>query len=183
LTDATLEGRRLAHEYLKFYRKYIPGFKNAKMTFTGSALGIRESRRLAGQYTVTFEDKSSYRKFDDAILRYEGGGESDLHASSPSKEAYMDYYNLFTKVKPRKDDWADLPYRCLLPQKTKNLLVAGRCLSADRKVQGRLRVMGYCLMMGQAAGNAAAISAKDGVGCGKINVKKLQTALSKQGIT
>lgn len=182
LTEATLEGRRLAHEYLKFYKKYIPGFENAYMTFTAATLGIRETRRLTGQYTVTFEDKSFYRKFDDVILRYEGGGESDLHASSPSKEAYMNYYKLFTQVKPLNDDWADLPYRCILPQKTKNLLVAGRCLSADRKVQGRLRVMGYCLLMGQAAGNAAAICAESGIDCDKINIKSLQNALTEQGV-
>ena len=182
LTDATIEGRRLTHEYLAFYRKYVPGFENAYMTFTASTLGIRESRRLTGQYTVTFEDKKSYRKFGDSILRFEGGGESDVHASSPSKEAYMNYYNLFTKEKPSENDWADLPYRCLLPQKTKNLLVAGRCLSADRKVQGRLRVMGYCLMMGQAAGTSAAICSRKNADFAGVDISELQQILSGQGI-
>jgi len=152
------------------------------MTQTASTLGIRETRRLKGQYTAVFEDKASYRKFDDCILRYEGGGESDIHASSPSKDAYMKYYSLFTSEKPKKDDWADLPYRSLLPQRMKNLIVAGRCLSADRKVQGRLRVMGYCLNMGQAAGTAAAICAQSGISFDQIDIKKLQNKLLEQGI-
>ena len=177
LTEATLEGRRQAHEYLKFYRKYIPGFADAYMTFTAATIGVRETRRLIGQYTVTFEDKSSYRKFDDAVMRFEGGRESDLHSYSPSMEAYMDYYTLFTDERPRDDDWADLPYRCLLPQKAKNLLVAGRCLSADRKVQGRVRTMGYCLMMGQAAGTAAALCAREGMDCDRIDITSLQSEL------
>jgi len=182
LTAATLEGRRLAHEYLRFYQKYIPGFANAYLAFTASTLGIRETRRIVGQYTATFEDKSAYRKFDDAILRYEGGGESDLHASSPSKEDYQKYFKLFTVQCDHRDDWADLPYRCLLPQKNKNLLVAGRCISTDRKVQGRLRVMGYCLMMGQAAGTAAAMCARENVACENADIPALQTALAKAGI-
>ncbi|MCL2665355.1 MAG: FAD-dependent oxidoreductase [Defluviitaleaceae bacterium] len=182
LTEATVEGRRLAAEYLGFYKKYIKGFENAYLVNTACTLGIRETRRLSGRYMLTFEDKAGYKKFDDTVMRFEGGGESDLHASSASEEAYNAYYTLFTSEQPRADDWASLPYRCLLPQRAGNLFVAGRCISAERKVQGRLRTMGNCLMMGQAAGTAAAICLKENIASDKININKLQDTLLRQGV-
>ncbi len=183
LTDATVAGRKMAREYLNFYRKYIPGFENAYMTNTCSSLGLRETRRIVGKYVTTFDDKSSYRKFDDAIMRFDGGAVSDVHASSADKKAYKAYYDLFSKREDlREDDWATLPYRSLLPQNTKNLIVAGRCVSADRKVQGQIRIMGYCFMMGEAAGLAAAQAIKKNLAPKDINVKELQADLKVNGV-
>ncbi|MBQ8815043.1 MAG: FAD-dependent oxidoreductase [Lachnospiraceae bacterium] len=183
LTDATVKGRRMAAEYLNFYRKYIPGFEKAYLTNTGSYLGLRETRRVVGKYVTTFEDKSTYRKFDDAIMRFDGGAVSDVHASSPDKKAYQNYYNLFSQREGlREDDYATLPYRSLLPQNTKNLLIAGRCVSADRKVQGQIRIMGYCFMMGEAAGLAAALAIAENKLPGEINVSKLQVELKRNGV-
>ena len=183
LTVATIEGRRQAKEYIDFYRKYIPGFENAYLVSSGSTLGIRETRRLVGKYVTTAKDKADFRKFEDAVLRMEGGSRSDVHASRPSEEDYLQYYDLFTNNNIiDTDDWATLPYRSFLPQITKNMLVAGRCLSADRTVQGQVRVMGYCFMMGQAVGTAAAIGIKDGRLPAEVNVAKLQEELEKDGI-
>lgn len=183
LTEATVKGRKMAAEYLEFYRKYIPGFENAYMTNTGSSLGLRETRRLVGEYVTTFEDKVAYKKFDDAIMRFDGGPVSDVHASSSSKEAYNEYYNLFmNRSELREDDWATLPYRSLLPQKTKNLIIAGRCVSVDRKVLGQIRIMGYCYMMGQAAGLAAALSLQNNVNLCDLDVSLLQNELKKDGV-
>lgn len=183
LTEATVKGRRMAAEYLNFYRKYVPGFENAYMTNTCSSLGLRETRRVVGKYVTTFEDKSNYRKFDDAIMRFDGGAISDVHASSANKEAYNAYYELFSKREDvREDDWAELPYRSLLPQNTRNLLLAGRCLSADRKTQGQLRIMGYCFMMGEAAGLAAAQAVAEGKLPGEIDVRRLQADLKENGV-
>ncbi|MBR5232566.1 MAG: FAD-dependent oxidoreductase [Clostridia bacterium] len=184
LTQATVAGRRMAEEYLNFYRRYVPGFEKAYMTNTCSYLGLRETRRIRGLYTTTFADKAAYRKFPDAVMRFDGGAVSDVHASSADKKAYEAYYKLFTQAREtvREDDWAELPYRSLLPAKTKNLLVAGRCLSADREVQGQLRIMGYCFMMGQAAGTAAAIAVNEGKAPRDICVAKLQEKLEEAGV-
>lgn len=184
LTKATISGRKMAQEYLNFYRKYVPGFEKAYMTNTCSYLGLRETRRIRGQYVTTFADKAAYRKFSDAVMRFDGGAVSDVHASSADKKAYEAYYQLFTAARNtvREDDWAELPYRSLLPAKTKNLLIAGRCLSADREVQGQLRIMGYCFMMGQAAGTASALCVKAGVLPEKVDVAALQAQLLRDGI-
>lgn len=183
LTKATVAGRIMAKEYFDFYKKYIPGFENAYMVNTCSTLGIRETRRIVGRYVTTFEDKSNFVKFDDAIMRFDGGAVSDVHASSASQEAYKEYFDLYRdRVKVTGDDWATLPYRSLLPQKTKNMLVAGRCVSADRKVQGHIRIMGYCYMMGQAAGTAAALCIKDNQYPESVNISKLQSELKKDGV-
>ncbi len=183
LTDATVAGRKMAREYLNFYRKYIPGFEKAYMTNTCSSLGLRETRRIVGKYVTTFDDKSSYRKFEDAVMRFDGGAVSDVHASSADKKAYKAYYDLFSKREDlREDDFATLPYRSLLPQNTKNLIVAGRCISADRKVQGQIRIMGYCFMMGEAAGLAAAQAINKGLTPGEISIKELQADLKSNGV-
>ena len=183
LTEATVKGRKIAKEYLDFYRRYVPGFEHAYMTNTCNTLGLRETRRIRGKYITTFEDKASYRKFEDGIMRYDGGAVSDVHASSASREAYDAYYRLFTAREGlRENDWAELPYRSLLACKTENLLLAGRCVSADRKTQGQLRIMGYCFMMGQVAGTAAAISTRDLVILEKINIHALRDQLKKDGM-
>lgn len=181
LTQATLEGRRQAHALLRFYRKYIPGFENAWIPSTGSELALRESGRVVGEYMICFEDKSEYRKFSDSIMRFDGGAVSDVHASSASPEAYKAYVKLYGgRENVRRDDWAQLPYRCLLPKKNSNLLVAGRCVSADRKTLGQIRLQSYCMMMGQAAGVAAALAEAGNVK--KVNVALLQQRLKQLGV-
>lgn len=183
LTEATVRGRRQAEEFQQFYRQYVPGFEKAYMASSGT-LAIRESRRLVGQYVVTFDDKSNYAKFDDAVMRFDGGAVSDVHASSSSPAAYKAYLDLYRdRDKVRADDWATLPYRCLLPKQTSNLLVAGRCVSADRKTLGQIRLMSYCFMMGEAAGIAAAmaVGTTDGVAA-DIDVSALQAQLKENGV-
>ena len=183
LTTATVTGRKMALEYFNFYKKYIGGFENAIFVTTGSWLGIRETRRIIGRYVVNYEDQRCYRKFGDAVCRFPGGSGSDIHASSADGEAYKQYYKLFTERDDYKSgDWFDFPYRSLLPVGVENLLVTGRCASADRRVNGQLRNMGTCLMMGQAAGTAAALCAKDGVYTGDVDMAKLQKVLADAGL-
>ena len=183
LTRATIAGRKMAKEYLDFYRRYVPGFEKAYMVNTGSVLGLRETRRFKGRYVTTFADKAAYRKSDDAIMRFDGGAVSDVHASSADPKAYQAYYQLFTaRQNLREDDWAELPYRSLLPQKTNNLILAGRCLSADRETQGQLRIMGYCFMMGQAAGTAAALAVQRSALPMEVDIAALQRTLFQDGV-
>ena len=183
MTKATIEGRKMAREYYNFYKKYIPGFENAEYMITGSMLGLRETRRVIGKYVASYEDKISYRKFEDGVIRYDGGPASDLHASSNDMKAYLAYFNMFTDQNDiRCDDFALIPYRSFQAVKTKNLLVAGRCLSADRIVHARVRVMGYCMEMGQVTGTAAALL-KDRNGItDDIDIKALQAKLRASGL-
>lgn len=183
MTKATIEGRRMAHAYYNFYKKYIPGFENAEYMITGSTLGLRETRRVIGKYVASYEDKISYRKFEDGVIRYDGGPASDLHASSNDMKAYLAYYNMFTDMNDiRSDDFALLPYRSFQTVKTKNLFVAGRCLSADRIVHARVRVMGYCMEMGQVTGTAAAmLKDRDGI-TDNIDIQMLQAKLRTTGL-
>ena len=182
-TEATVRGRRMAKEYLDFYRRYVPGFENAYMTNTGSVLALREGKRVVGRYTMCFDEKAEYKKFDDAVMRMDGGAVSDLHASSSDKKAYEAYRTLFAdREKVRADDFATLPYRSLLAKKNDNLLVCGRCASADRKVMGQIRIMGYCFMMGEAAGLAAAIACRNGCDPSTIDVGTLQRELLENQI-
>lgn len=184
MTEATLQGRKIAEEYQQFYRRYIPGFENAFITSTGAVLALRESRRVVGRYVTTFEDKSNYAKFDDAIMRFDGGAVSDVHASSADPAAYKAYVELYKdREKVRTDDWAELPYRSLLPKGSCNLLVAGRCVSADRKVLGQIRLMSYCFMMDEAAGTAAALAVQTAQGrADAIDVHVLQEKLRENGV-
>lgn len=182
ITDATVKGRKMAKEYFDFYKKYVPGFENAYMTNTGSTLALRETGRVVGRYVTTFEDKTEYHKFDDAIMRFDGGAVSDLHASSSDKKAYDEYVKLFSnRESVSSSDYATLPYRSILANKTDNLLVVGRCMSGDRRVLGQLRIMGYCFMVGQAAGEVCANAVKNNVNLNKVNVKEVQSELSLQG--
>ena len=183
LTEAVVRGRTMAYEYLNFYKKYIPGFENAYMTNTGSTLAIRESYRVVGEYVTTFDDKVGYRKFEDAIMRFDGGAVSDVHASSSDRKAYEQYASLFAnRESVNMDDYATLPYRSLRLKNTKNLIVAGRCVSGDRKVLGQVRIMGYCFMMGEAAGLAAYLAVRDGITFDQVNVTELQGELLKNGV-
>lgn len=183
ITEAIIKGRKLAKEYLDFYKKYIPGFEHAYMTNTGSQLALRETFRLEGQYVTTFKDKAQYTKFPDAIMRFDGGATSDLHASSASEKDYNAYLKLFSKREGiRTDDYATLPFRSLKCVRTSNLIAAGRCVSADRETLGQIRIMGYCFMMGEAAGIAAYLAVKNDNNFDQISLTMLQQELLNLGI-
>ncbi len=181
-TKAVIKGRKVAAEYFEFYKKYVPGFENATYTNTGSVLGIRETRRVKGKYVVTYEDKCNNTKFEDGLVRFKGGESCDLHASSADRKAYEAYFEIYNGLDKGYRDYALLPYRCFLGNKTENLMIAGRCASTDRKVNAQNRVMGYCMMMGQAVGTAAAIATKDSLKLADIDIKKLQQTLKKSGL-
>ena len=184
LTEATVAARRLANEYCEFYRRYIPGFEQAELVGTGSWLGIRESRRIVCRYVISYDDKKVCRKFDDAVFRFEGGSKTDLHAASAKREDYETYLRLFTveTSPPEPGGYATVPYRVFVASRTDNLLVAGRCVSAEREALATIRVMGYCMMMGQVVGSAAAASVKETAAVGAIDVAGLQRRLRDDGI-
>jgi len=136
-----------------------------------------------GRYVMPFSDKADYVKHKDGIMRMDGGAVSDLHASSPSKEAYEAYKKLFAdRERVRRDDFATLPLRSLQAAKNANLLLAGRCASASREVLGQIRIMGYCFMMGEAAGLAASIAVKSNTDVATLDAAEVQAELLKNGV-
>lgn len=128
-----------------------------ELVSTGAILGIRESRRIIGDYILNVEDFKNRAVFDDEIGRY--CYPIDIHASKPDPAAYKKFEEEFTKTyRYNKGESYGIPYRCLVPKNLSNVLVAGRCISSDRYIQGSVRVMPGCYITGQAAGTAAAIA-------------------------
>ncbi|MEX2401082.1 MAG: FAD-dependent oxidoreductase, partial [Rhodothermales bacterium] len=148
LTIAEVEGRRQALEYARFLHDRVPGYENAVLADLSNQIGVRESRRIYGEYRLTRDDVLAARKFDDAVAQC-GAPIEDHHAGSDTKWEYL----------PDGETY-DIPYRCLVPQKVDGLLVAGRCLSAEHDAHASVRSMGQCMAMGQAAGVAAALSCR-----------------------
>ena len=146
LTQAEIEGRRQALEYARFMVDKVPGYEKAILADLSAQIGVRESRRIWGQYRLTRDDVLQARDFEDAIARC-GAPIEDHHAGGDTLWEYL----------PTGETYA-IPYRCLLPEKTEGLLVAGRCLSAEHDAHASVRSMGQCMAMGQAAGMAAAMS-------------------------
>lgn len=148
LTRAEIEGRRQAYEYFRFLRDRVPGFEQAVLTSTSPAIGIRESRRVHGDYRLTREDVLTARRFADEIALC-GAPVEDHHAGADTRWEYVSGGDVY-----------GIPYRCLLPQGIENMLVAGRCFSATHDAHASARSMGTCMAMGQAAGTAAALAVK-----------------------
>ena len=180
LSDAYVEGRRLAAEYERFYRKHIPGFENIELCVTGSLMGVRETRRVLGEYVLNLEDFTSRASFDDEIGRY--NYPIDIHRSNNSTEDYAEFEDEFrTRLRLNRGESYGIPYRSLLPVGLENVLVAGRCISTDRWMQGSIRVMPCCFLMGQAAGVSAAMSVSGDTALRGVDTDALRGKLRDMG--
>lgn len=170
LTRATIAMRDIVVKMSAFYRKYIPGYEDSFLVHTAQVVGIRDTRRIVGDYTLTESDVRSGRTFKDAIGRY--GSLIDVHNKDGNRPSVNDEVG--------GSGWFNIPYRILLPRGIKNLLVAGRCVSADYNAQGCTRSQAACMLTGQATGTAAAIAIKAGVEPRDINISELQKVLTSQ---
>ena len=170
LTKATVAMRDMAVKMANFFRKYVPGYEDSYLLQTAQLVGIRDSRRIIGEYTITKEDVLAGRAFEDGIGRY--GSVMDVHDKEGKKSLLLSEVG--------GNGWFHIPYRSLLPKGTKGLLVAGRCVSADFTAQGCTRSQGACMITGQAAGTAAALASRLNVDPREINVSDLQRTLASQ---
>jgi 2-polyprenyl-6-methoxyphenol hydroxylase-like FAD-dependent oxidoreductase len=175
LTRAEVVGRKQVREIVAWYRKNIPGFENCRLAAIAPSLGLRESRRIVGEYTLTAEDVLSAREFPDGIARQ--NYYIDVH--SPDG-AGLEGCSSGT-LRPPLGSSYEVPYRCLVPKERDALLVAGRCISATREALGSARVTVCCAEMGQAAGLAAAQAARDGVPPRAIDGAALKKKLLAMG--
>ncbi len=169
LSRAEMEGRRQAMEYARFLRDRVPGYGQATLDWLSTQVGIRESRRVLGDYTLTREDVLKGRKFPDGIALC-GAPIEDHHAGSETHWEYL----------PAGETVA-IPLRCLIPRGVPNLLVAGRCLSASHDAHAAVRSMGQCMAMGQAAGTAAVQALEERVAALDLDVDRLRKTLVTDG--
>ena len=161
LTRHFVEARARLPEFESFYRTYVPGYQNLELAGSGALMGVRESRRILGDYVLNVEDFTSRAVFADEIGRY--CYPVDIHPSQPDPEQYARFEKEFREtLRYKKGESYGIPYRTLTPRGLDNLLVAGRCISADRAIQGSVRVMPGCYITGQAAGMAAALALEKG---------------------
>ncbi|MBI5831421.1 MAG: FAD-dependent oxidoreductase [Armatimonadetes bacterium] len=179
VTEALIYGRRLLGQYERFYKEYLRGYERMELATTGSLLGVRETRRIVGDYQLCLDDFNQRAVFDDEVGRY--SYPVDIHATRPSKENFGAFWAEFHALRYQPGESYGIPYRCLLPRDLDNALVAGRCLSADRFLQGSVRVMPGCFITGQAAGVAAALAVEQGSGPRDVAVGALHQRLKALG--
>jgi len=200
LTRAEIRARRDILETLRFCNKRVPGYKNAYLVATPAQIGVRETRQIAGLQTLTGDDVLAGRKNrDDAVAR--GCWWLDIHCplgliSSKSwicdklckvephcimKRKYRDQL-LDTTVPSKPIDYYDIPCGSLVPRTIDNLLVSGRCISADHFAMSSARVMGTCFAIGEAAGVAAALAVSEKVRPGDVDVELLKDKLKAVGV-
>ncbi len=171
LTRATIEAREQAYETIDVYRKYVPGMENCYMVSTPNTIGIRESRRILGEYYLTRDDVVAQKPFPDSIGY--GSFFIDIHnCTGPGMDR--------KRFIPETGFKYQIPYRILVPRGRRNLLVAGRCVSVDHEALGSLRVMPQCGVMGQAAGVAAALAMRTGNAVRDVPVDLLRAELKRQ---
>ncbi|MDD6483070.1 MAG: FAD-dependent oxidoreductase [Clostridiales bacterium] len=174
LTRAEIEGRRQAAEVAELLRTRIPGFKKAQVEFTGPFIGVRSSRQIKGAYTLSAKDIISEREFSDTISK--GGYPIDVHSPDGQDD------NVYAKGHSlRYGGIYSIPYRALVSRDIKNLLCAGRCISADFEAQAAVRVSPNAAATGHAAGTAAAMCALSGTDALQLDAKSLRKKLLEQG--
>lgn len=173
LTAAEREGRRQAFVYEAFFRDMVPGYENAKIIGLSHQIGVRETRRVYGEYRLTREDCLAARQFDDAVLLCGAPIEDHRAAGDRAVETHWEYV---------RDNLAyGVPYRTLVPRGRDELWVAGRCFSATHDAHASCRSMGQTMSMGQAAGVAAAISLQSNLGARDVSIPQLRSALWELG--
>jgi hypothetical protein len=171
LSAGEIEGRRQVQEYFRFLKNEVPGFDNAHIVEIAPQVGIRETRRIGGVYSLTGDDIIGCADFDDAIGV--NAWPMELHVAGKIEWGFFP---------EGSRGFCQLPFRMLLPSGVSNLLVAGRCASMTHEGQSAARASGACFAMGQAAGTAAAMIAGEAAPVTRsIDVAALQQKLTAQG--
>jgi hypothetical protein len=169
LTQAEINGRRDVMAFVKFFQENVPELSGCRLVQTGTQIGLRETRRIGGEYTLTQADIRAGGEFADVVAR--GAHPIDIHPPTEGEDQSLG--------RLRRD--YGIPYRCLVAREVDNLLTAGRCISATHGALATTGVMGTCMALGQAAGTAAALAAEAGVPARSVDVDLLQQTLRSQG--
>jgi hypothetical protein len=167
-------GRREVHRLLDLMRRHFPGFSKARIKSIAPMLGVRETRRIVGDFVYTVEDVRAGRDFEDTI-GYSGYGWDLPDPKRPSHQP------MHEKKAGMRRPYTPIPYRCMVPRPVKNLICPGRAVSVERDVLGPLRVMAPCFAMGEAAGLAAAQVVRQGTAFHEVDVGRLRRMLAERG--
>ena len=179
-------GRKMAGQYREALAEYHPAFTYSFLAATGSLLGIRETRRIVGEARLTIDDYLAARSFPDEICRVAYG--LDVHGSKES--ALQSVQKTIPELKKYNEEVTQVlapgqslgvPYGCLVPRDLENVLVAGRGISTDRRVNGTVRIMASCLNTGEAAGIAAAMAAAGTGDVRAVCTDRLRQSLKEHG--
>ncbi len=165
LTKAEMMGRENVLRAIRILNRKVPGFEQAKLRNFGMTIGTRESRKIQGRYVLTEQDVLNQGRFADSIGIYPEFIDGCGYLIIPTTGRYF-----------------QVPYGALVPQGVDNLLVAGRCISGDRIAHSAFRNMTCCVVTGQGAGIAAAVSIQDAVATSCVDVSKVQQRLERQGV-
>lgn len=171
LTRAEVQARGQVMQLLEFFRNRVPGFENARIAATGTQIGIRESRRIVGEYTLTRDDVLQARHFDDAVAR--SAYPIDIHNPSGSGT---------TTHRLAAGESYEIPYRCMVPAYVDRLLVAGRCISTTHEALASTRLTPTVMTLGQAAGTAAALAKQTGKRLRSVDMQALRSTLINDGV-
>jgi len=170
VTEAEIDAREQAHELHNFLKSRIDGFQNSSLIMTAPQIGVRESRKIIGEYILTGDDLMACAKFEDAIA----AGNYDIDIHNPEGSGTSHYYF-------PDGEYYTIPYRCLIPKGSKNLLTTGRCVSATHEAQASIRIMPITCCLGEAAGTAAAVAHKQGADVANANISRIRENLCKNG--
>ena len=171
LSKAEWESRRQVQQVAQFLTSYVPGFENAYLIQTGVQVGIRETRRIVGDYKLSGEDVIEARKFPDCIARC--AYPLDIH-NPLGKGTHLE------RLPPGES--YDIPLRSLFPKNCDRLLVAGRCISGSHEAHSSYRIMPEAMATGQAAGVTAALSAIENRDIRALKLNVIQNELFRQGV-
>lgn len=170
VTKAEIMAREQVFEMMDFLRENFEAFKNCTLISTGMQIGVRESRMIEGEYTLTQEDLLAYTKFEDGIAACN----YDIDIHSPDGSGTSHYYF-------PTGTYYTIPYRTMVPRDSENLLVTGRCISATHEAQASIRIMSTVCTLGEAAGVAAAVACTDKTTVKDVDVQKVRSILREKG--
>ena len=173
LTEGMQRGRDEAHQLLAVMRKHFPGFANARLKAVAPLPGVRETRRIIGDYVLTVDDLASGKQFSDTI----GFTSYGWDLPDPKKPSYQPMH----EKNVRKSPLTPIPYRIMVPRPIENLLCPGRAVSVERDVLGPLRVMAPCMAMGEAAGVAARQVVHKSIPFFNVDTRELREELRQSG--
>jgi hypothetical protein len=165
---------------MHIFQQYFPGFKNAQIKSVASQLGVRETRRIIGDYMLTVNDLREEKSFEDNI-GYSMYGWDLPDPKKPSIQPFADDEKSGFKPKVEKGLSTPLPYRIMIPKKIENLICPGRAVSVEGQALGPVRVMAPCMAMGEAAGMACKQVVAEGKSFGAIDIPELRKGLKKVG--
>ena len=170
VTEAEVLAHKQVYEVYDFMKKHADGLEDSFLMMTAAEIGVRESRMIVGDYVLTEADCRAFTKFEDGIAACN----YDIDIHNPEGSGTSHYYF-------PEGEFYTIPYRCLIPSGVQNMLVAGRCISSDHGAQASYRIMPVVCCIGEAAGVAIAMAAKDGISVCDIDVSDLKAILAERG--